>query len=271
MPFMAGCLVIVDYAFQFIFLIATFFSFAPIIKLKRLDFAKILLFYSIFFVISDYFMVLTKEKLLTFAGVILAYVIVFGCYYFKPNSLSTISYISQYNSSSIVLKSKSGQVVVVGCNNLIDDFANATKETFDVFIANGNVTQANYHMLEEMGFKQFISFEEGKYSENDVLQLGKDYIVGEFKLTYLAFGEDMVGIRINFDNYEIFIASEEKLSYNEFDLINEKYAFDFVFANYSLKEGDFVHISTKSVDGCDYSFNEIGNMAFDGRMLRRLD
>lgn len=270
-PFIAKCLILVEYAFTLIFLIAKFFAHGPIITLKRLDFAKILLFYTIFFVISDYFMALPKERLLVFACLILAYAIAFGGYYFKGDNLSTISYISQYNSSSIVLKNSKGNVLVVGDCFLLDEFSIYSNGGFDIFVARDKITQERYGDLAEMGFSNFICYEEGFCSENEVLTMDSNYVVGGFEITYLSNGDELGGVRVNFDNLEIFIASKEDLSYNEFEKLDSKYNFDVVFADYPLGTQDFIHISTKYVECSDYNFNSIGNMAFDGMRLRRLD
>jgi hypothetical protein len=216
-------------------------------------------------------MVLPKERLIIFAAMILAYAVVFGCYYFKGTNLSTISYISQYSESSVVLKNSKGEVAVVGGCNLIDDFSNCINEDFDIFIANQNVLLKEYQLLQECGISSFISYKQSSFTENEVLSLNQDYIVGGFKVTYLSAGTKVAGVRVNFDNLEIFIATGEKLSYNEFEELNGNYNFDFVFANYALKEADFVHISTNKVEGCDYCFDSVGNMAFEGTTLRRLD
>ena len=271
LPFVSKCLVVMEYLFAFMLLIAKFFATGPIINLKRLDFAKILLFYAILFVVSQYFMVLPKERLIIFAAMILAYAVVFGCYYFKGTNLSTISYLSQYSESSVVLKNSKGEVAVVGGCNLIDDFSNCINEEFDIFVANQNVLLKEYKLLQECGISSFISYKQSSFTENEVFSLNQDYIVGGFKVTYLSAGTKVAGVRVNFDNLEIFIATGEKLSYNEFEKLNSNYNFDFVFANYALKEADFVHISTNKVEGCDYCFDSVGNMAFEGTTLRRLD
>ena len=86
-------------------------------------------------------------------------------------------------------------------------------------------------------------------------------------------GDEFIGTRVNFDDLEVFIASGANNCYNEFRILHNSYKFDCVFADYSLGEGDFVHISNKYVEGADYSFDKLGNMAFNAPNLsfRSLD
>ncbi|MBO5395171.1 MAG: ComEC/Rec2 family competence protein [Clostridia bacterium] len=274
LPFLGKCLVLVEYAFSAIFAIARFFAAVPKINLKPFDFAKILLFYIIFFILSDYFMALSKERLMIFAGLICAYALVFVGYYFTPSGLNAISYLTQYNSSSVILKNSKGNVMIVGDSYLNERLLSRGGEDFHIFVANKSLTQQRYSLYENYGVDNFVCWREGEYSESDVISLDKDYVIGGFKLTYLSNGAKMAGVRVNFDNLEIFIASDEKLSYNEFEIFDQKYEFDFVFADYSVKgNDDFIHISTEEVEGCDYNFNSYGNIAFAGANLglRRLD
>ena len=67
LPFLGKLLIVLDFAFIAIFAIASFFALSPLkINLKEMDFAKVLLFYLIFFVLSDYFMVFPKERSLIY-------------------------------------------------------------------------------------------------------------------------------------------------------------------------------------------------------------
>lgn len=274
LPFMAKLLIVVDWAFSLILLLAQFFNVEQTkFYLKNMGYLNLLLFYIASFIVSDYLILLGSGKFIAFSVVLLCFA--FSCVggYFTTNRLPTISYISQYGKSSVVLKSEGGQTMVVGDCYLMGRLAQRYKTGFDVFVASQGVTASRYDALQDEYFGSFVSFEEGTFSENFVLELDKEYILGDFNLTYISLSDEMVGVRINFDNLEIFIASEENLSYNEFKDINNKYHFNLVFANYALGEGEFKHVANKYVDGCDYSFNKLGNMAFGGDKLnfRRLD
>ena len=162
--------------------------------------------------------------------------------------------------------------MVIGDCYLLDEFREKFNASYNVFVANGEITSLRYDALQEENIGTFISHQEGAYSENYILEANKDYMLGSFKLIYLSSGDDIAGVRVEFDDLEIFIASEKEIDYNEFEKFNNILDFDFVFANYPLKEGKYIHVASKFVEGCDYSFNAIGNMGFDREgNLRRLD
>jgi len=238
-----------------------------------MGYVNILLFYVASFIISDYLVMLGKEKVVAITVVMLCFACSTLGYYFKTDTLSTISYISQYNQSSVVLKNSSGEILAVGDCYLLGKLMDKTNSTCDIFVANDRVNSYRYDALQDLISSCFLSFEDGAYDENIVCEFNKDYMLGGFKLTYCLVEEKFVGTRVVFDENEVFIASGNNNCYNEFRKLNNTYKFDFVFADYSLGDGDFVHIANKYVVGCNYSFNALGNFAFDGKNLsfRSLD
>ena len=273
LPFVGKSLIVIDWAFTFIGLVAQFFNIDQFkMFFKGMKFINILLFYVASFIVSDYLLLFGSQKLIAFSVAMLAFAFSVAGSYFYVDNLSTISYISQYGQSSVILKNSAGQTMVIGDCYLLDEFREKFNASYNVFVANGEITSLRYDALQEENIGTFISHQEGAYSENYILEANKDYMLGSFKLIYLSSGDDIAGVRVEFDDLEIFIASEKEIDYNEFEKFNNILDFDFVFANYPLKEGKYIHVARKFVEGCDYSFNAIGNMGFDREgNLRRLD
>ena len=173
----------------------------------------------------------------------------------------------------MVLKNKRGEVMVVGDCYLLGKLGAKQAVNFDVFVAKQRVTTLRYNTLAKESFNTLISYEDGAFSENYVFEMNKEYAVGGYKIQYLAVDDDMVGIRVDFDDIKIFIASDENLSYNEFNQIYKLHQFDVVVADYQTAEGNFIHISNSKVDGSDYSYQTNGNFGLvgEGLKIRRLD
>lgn len=273
--FMGYLLVVLDFSFSLVKHIILFFALGPQIALREMDFAIILLFYLIFFILSEFFMAMPKERLFVFALLILSSSLVFGLYQLERNKLNSISYISQYSQSAVILKNDDGKTMIVGDCSLIERFGRYYNQNFDVYLSNKPMTEGRYKTYENMGISTFISYKEGVYSEETLLEREKDYIVGGFVVTYLGGGTNIDGVRISFDGNEIFIASSKKVDYNSLKTYDERYDFDFVFADYALGNQDCLQVSIKNIESGDYSFEEYGNVGFSfsgGKWkLRRLD
>lgn len=273
LPFVAKLLILVEWALVFIGLVADFFNVEAItLKFAGVGLFNVLLIYIAAFVMSDYLILLGKQRLMVVSVVFLCFSLSLLGYYFAPNRLPCISFISQYNKISVVLKSSGGQVLVVGDCYLLDRLKQEYNAHFDMFVYNNPTTSARYSSLNELGINTFVSYKEGVFSEDIILSLNKEYKTGEYSLTYLAVEEKFVGICVKMDELKIFIESDKQISYNEFSNLNQKYNFDIALASFEVSEGDFLQVSNKFVKGCDYSLNELGNIGFDkGLVLRRLD
>lgn len=274
LPFASKLLVIADFGFSLIFYIASIFlcNFA-IIDLKRLEFLKITLFYSILFVASRFFMVQNKERILALLVLLFAYFVSFSVYYFAPIAPEKISYLCQYNQTSIVCRSENGQVLAVGDCSLTDRFSQVYNCGFDGLVLTENISSARVEKYEQMGISALVGCGVNAEKSTNILP-NQNYIIGDYCITYLSKnGQKVDGIRINFDQIEIFIATNEKLQYNEFRAFHSQYDFDIVFADLQMQNEDFVQVSMRATNGADYCHQKQGNLAFCGNDLtvRSLD
>lgn len=274
LPFIGKLLIVADFGFTAIFYIASVFLCDwTIFDLKKLDFLKILLFYSIFFVASQFFMVLNKERMLILSILLFAYFVVFGIYYVSPPVPQKINYLCQYGQTAIVLCSDSGQVLAVGDNSTSQRFAQGYNCRFDGLVLTKNLAPARVKEYEDAGISVLVGCNTNVESATNVLP-GENCILGDYSITYLSEnGQKVDGVRINFDQIEIFIATNEKLQYNDFVNYNSLYGFDVVFADFAGQSENYCKVSTKSVEGADYCYQKDGNLAFCGKNLsvRSLD
>ena len=100
-------------------------------------------------------------------------------------------------------------------------------------------------------------------------------------LNYIVYQDKLLGVNINFDDVDVFVANDVDLNYNitsVYQYFFSIYSPDIVFAsdNYQLAElGDFICVSSKNNDMTDYNYSLDGNLLFDfkdyGFKVRRID
>ena len=261
-PFLGKLLILLDYIFSGILLVAQFFANGGLsIKLKSMDFAKILIFYLGLFVVSDFVMLLPSKKMFVLALFLLCYAGVFGAYAFQKVDVSPIVYISKYSQDSVILTNKDGVSMAVGDCSLLEKYKEYSGRDIDLFVATESVSPYRCREIEQLGLSKFISYE-SCYDNVEVISENENYVIAGFEISYLYSEGKLIGTKINFDQRNIFIASDGNLGYNIVKDFDEIYNFDFVFADYTLHDGNFIHISVDEKD-CDFSHNSFGNMAFD--------
>ena len=97
----------------------------------------------------------------------------------------------------------------------------------------------------------------------------QNIVLGDFTINYLMYDNIFAGIEVTFDNQKIFFASSQVLSYNRVVTLShylegQDYDLAILRDNFRLLScfDDCVAVTYDKRDGCDYSFEEQGNMSF---------
>lgn len=274
MSFWGVLLQAVNFMLTIISKIATFFGHAGlVIPLSEMGFGLVLVFFLMLFLTGRYFMIEPVKKFAGFTLSFLVFVFVFCCYALpiNQNKKSTVSYLNSYGETCVVLKSKRGETFVVGDNRLLEKYKNKYQNTgFHVYLGYDRKSNEEIDDLTELGFFRFITTssisDEGGGMEEVLTNI--TYNLSDFSFTYLEYDDEILGVVVNFDNQTIFVAKEGNLGYNLIASVINSYQPVVVIANENtvLPEGNHIAITYKEVGGCDYSYQNEGNiqLTFNG-------
>lgn len=277
MPFLGVLLNVVDFLLVIINNIATFFGLAGLtIKLNELGFAVTIVFFLVLFLMGRYFMVKPIRK---FAGLSLSlFVMVFVfCCYALPINISKkarITYLNSYGEMSVVLTSSSGQVAVIGENNLLKRYQTEYyRRDFYAYFSYERLGDEEVTDLTELGLYKFYTcapkVDEGRGGVESVA-VNSGYQLGDFNFSYLSYDDEVLGIIFIFDNQTIFVANKSNLDYNSYVNVISNYQPNVVIAgenNQLTKSDTYLCLTYEDVEGSEYSYQKDGNMelCFDGK------
>lgn len=262
---------LVDYLFIFINGCATFFGMTNLtIKLSKMGFALTIIYFAIIFVIGRYFMMAFSRKLAFFTGLLIALVSVVGLYTLPSgvDKLTSVSCLTAYSETCVVISCKNGTKVVVGENNLLERFGN----NFDIYFSYYQLSDEKVSDLSELGFGKFITCagQADSESENcEIVETNTAYYISNFEYNFVEYDQTLLGIIFVVDNQTIFVAKESNLSYNTYRYAISDYSPDIVIAGNAsqLALGDeYICISNDEVAGSEYNYQKDGNLqlAFEG-------
>lgn len=225
LPFMNFLLVIVDGGFYVLNFIAKFYSNNILsIPLTPLYEPISLGIFFLCLLISDFVMLKIKVKAIC-AGVMACLITIFAVLSLVPHTSreEEIYFLNSFSSSPIVyLKSEEGKSL------LIDFEGNLKTSTFLDFVRYKNIdchlsfkkpSQGYEEFLKGRGTKLSLCFEpSAKIEANSFVRKGKTnttYNCEGFKFSLCENEGNILGVKVNFDNINIFFAKSENLSYND--------------------------------------------------------
>ena len=246
LPFLGILLKAVDFLLMIVNKIAIFFSFSNLqILLSPLGFAIIMIFFTILFILSQYFMLTPLKKFSLFTGSFVFLVFSFCCYIFPINNSTSLFYLSSYNQTSVVLTSKSGTKVVIGDSYLLSRFQSEyINDDFDLFLSFDALSDNNISSLSELGFDEFVTCD--NLSENmQIANKNSFYKVKDIEFSFISENENTFGLILNLDNQRIFVAKQGNLSYNQYENIFQHYQPNLVVTedNQNLPNMEYVSLS----------------------------
>ena len=136
--FIGYLLILVDYGFVFINLIAQFFERSHlIIPVMVTYFSMTIIYFVLILFISEFCMIESQNKLALFSLVTFIMVVMLGCYNFFPiKNQTSVSYIGSANNLSVVITSAKGESLLVGYNyNLVNYKRSYYINKFDTYLS----------------------------------------------------------------------------------------------------------------------------------------
>ena len=287
-PYLGFLLKLADWGFSGIYYVANFFNNTGA-KITIKEFSPMLsaLLFFLIFVASNFFMTSKKIKALIISCILAFSSIFILCDTLIPVTMNSVNLVCNYGDGSLFLKSKNGEVLYVG---------NSFYSVQEDFLDKHNVSKINYALATDCyyggsnfrdGLRKFevdtiYSYQDFTEAKEEVVVEGNcQYIAGDFVFEYVFFENKYVGLKIDFDNFSIFFATNQKLSYNVSKYIEEEisaWGLDFVYLANKSYFSQYFNNSTfvggfYGDERADYSYSSNGNLSFnlEKRIIRGLD
>lgn len=273
MPFISPMLVIFDYAFSAINAVAFFFASSPLkVKLVPWKTTVICLYFLAMAVLSRFVMFETLFKMFSFS-IIFVLAITSHILLTLPSSDQSIDVVNFAYEQSAILTSSSGQTLLLGeiDDGDIERYGFVTnKKEIDYYATDTNRTAEEITYLESLSLKGGVT-PAGVDGKGNILPVSynQNIVLGDFTINYLMYDNIFAGIEVTFDNQKIFFASSQVLSYNRVVTLShylegQDYDLAILRDNFRLLScfDDCVAVTYDKQGGCDYSFEEQGNMSF---------
>lgn len=273
MPFISPMLIVFDYAFYAINAIALFFASSPLkVKLVPWKSTVICLYFLAMAMLSRFVMFETLFKMFSFS-IIFVLAITSHILLTLPSSDQSIDVVNFAYDQSAILTSSSGQTLLLGeiDDGDIERYGFVTnKKEIDYYATDTNRTPEEITYLESLSLKGGVTLT-GVDGKGNILPVSynQNIVLGDFTINYLMYDNIFAGIEVTFDNQKIFFASSQVLSYNRVVTLShylegQDYDLAILRDNVRLLScfDDCVAVTYDKHDGCDYSFEEQGNMSF---------
>lgn len=267
--FIGYLLILVDYGFVFINLIAQFFERSHlIIPVTVTYFSMTIIYFVLILFIGEFCMIESQNKLALFSLVTFIMVVMLGCYNFFPiKNQTSVSYIGSANNLSVIITSAKGESLLVGYNyNLVNYKRSYYINKFDTYLSlDGRISGDYEQIISNLGIKFFYSF--SGVSENaKIIPTECDISIGSFVVRYKVLEGEMAGLLIKVDNQCIFVASEGNLSYNaiENEIVIKENAKIVITKNQidnRVKSG-YILMSQLAQEYGEFSYQKDGNVKF---------
>lgn len=284
MPFMSFLFVIADYGFTAINFMSSIFANTVLqFILSPMKLAVIVFFFILLYILGQFLMVKPVNRFLLSTVAVLCMTFSFGFSSVMSSVDKGAFYLNSYGQESVLLVNSSGQTMLVGDNFIVKRCMKQYNiDKLDYFVALDDLAAEDVHDLEDYGFSYYICIEgDNAKEEITIVSPSQTIVAGDFVLNYIVYQDKLLGVNINFDDVDVFVANDVDLNYNitsGYQYFFSIYSPDIVFAsdNYQLAElGDFICVSSKNNDMTDYNYSLDGNLLFDfkdyGFKVRRID
>ena len=282
LPFLSVMLVPVDWILSICYFFAYIFSTSALqIKLIPLSILTSTIFYFLVFTMGELVMIKPMTKFFVSSMILFLCVLSFGFCYISNSLSSSIVYLNSYNQESVLLVSKSGQTMVVGDNYLLSRVTGKYNlNRLDIYVTFDSLNEDDVDRLEEYGFSHYICTEGEEYQEGIFVARPFQLLqAGDFYLSYLSLDGNVIGLLITFDQTSVFVASEDKIDYNNIEIYQNylnSLNIDIAFLgdDYSLANSNFLSVGANQNSVTNYNFAKDGNLRFDlgdNISVRRLD
>ncbi len=258
MPFLGPVLVVFDYAFDLVFIIASFFSSTTLqVPLKPFSLSISTLIVIFFFTLSSFFVVKGIGRLLVCSCVAFMLVLSLIIPYLPTNNFTSVSFVESYSGEMIVLTSKDGGTLYYGDDYYYQTFFSQDRSYAVDYYLSESINLATADIWKDYGAEVLLSLDADSSDESQYSVSETPLQVGAFRVSYKE-----GAFIVEFDGKKVLIC--EKISTSSlFDLINED-SYDIIYLddNSLSLEGSFLVVG----DGQRYDSGK-ENFTFYGEEL----
>lgn len=258
MPFLGPVLVVFDYAFDLVFIIASFFSSTTLqVPLKPFSLSISTLIVIFFFTLSSFFVVKGIGRLLVCSSVAFMLVLSLIVPYLPTNNFTSVSFVESYSGQMIVLTSKDGGTLYYGDDYYYQTFSSQDRSYAVDYYLSESINLATADIWKDYGAEVLLSLDADSSDESQYSVSETPLQVGAFRVSYKE-----GAFIVEFDGKKVLIC--EKISTSSlFDLINED-SYDIIYLgdNSLSLEGSFLVVG----DGQRYDSGK-ENFTFYGEEL----
>ena len=234
MPFLGSVLVVFDYAFDLVFIIASFFSSTTLqVPLRPFSLSISALIIIFFFTLSSFFVVKGIGRLLVCSSVAFMFVLALIIPYLPTNNFTSVSFVESYSGQMIVLTSKDGGTLYYGDDYYYQNFSSQGKNFEVNYYLAENINLATADTWKAYGAEVLLTPNADSSDDNQYSVSETPLQVGAFRVSYKE-----GAFVVEFDDKKVLIC--EKISTSSlFDLINED-SYDIIYLGENLLtlEGD---------------------------------
>ena len=211
-PFMGFTLTLCGYIFTLVNLIAQFFSKTSlVVQLSPFNVVVSGLIFFMFFLLSRFFMVSIRGKVLGFVSLASLLAITACIFAFVPMCSTGVLYVYTRDNSFVLLTNSKNETLILDATWSHSDVNNALIE-INAFKVLANVQVNNILSSSSQEFLKVTnySYEDITNREGtEVLLYNTDYHLGDFRLKYLAYENNLIGLEVEFDNMLVLRTSSE--------------------------------------------------------------
>lgn len=259
------------------------------VKVERIDIFLSAIFFVGLYTLSYFLMVSRKIRALCFA-VMACIGSIYGVTttFIKPDLGTSVSCITSYGETSYFISNEKNELLFVGNSFTKYDekfMKNLMKEKIDYMLivdAEEGIKKNIYNAARVYSCENIVSYKKFTGSiREQVVETNTELSMGEFKYEYVNKFSELIGVKIYFDNKSIFFTTNNDLSYNKSEYIEELLTttkFDGVFAGRKNSYVDCKIASNNifvysSYDKAKHSLNRLGNVIFNLKTnkIRSLD
>ncbi|MBE7076200.1 MAG: ComEC/Rec2 family competence protein [Clostridiales bacterium] len=210
MPFMSFLLNVCNWGFELISLVTGFFAETHLqLNLKPLNIFVTTLFFVGFFLLSRFFMVKKKAKVVCSCSVFGIMTVILIALNFIPAQPSLL-YCSNYGDSTLLLTNRQNKTLMVDYSYNFERMkVSAGIKYIDNFLFLETSTDSAIDGLEA---ENVFLLEEGYLDNETVLKENQQVSVDGFNFVYVFVEEKLLGVEINFDQTSVFVFKNSKHS-----------------------------------------------------------
>ena len=215
MHFLGPVLIIFDYAFDLVFIIASFFSSTSLqVPLKPFSLSISTLIVIFFFALSSFVVVKGLGRLLICSCVGFALSLSIIVPYIPVKTFTSVSFVEHYDEIMIAFTSKEGGTLYYGDDFYYQTFASLNQNYNVDYYFNSNITPAMADVWKNYGTEILLSPNADSADESQYNLTKLPLQVGNFRISYRE-----GGFIVEFDGKKVLICEKISTSSN-FDLIN---------------------------------------------------